>query len=271
MVERSGLDAVGLLALDAVYDHRGEPDLERTNVWVGNDYCLEVCRASDKLLPVCSVNPQRKDALDELERVHALGTVALKIVPNSQAFNPADARYEPFWQRMGDLGLPLLSHTSFEHTIHAYDQTFGRPERLRPALDSGVTVIAAHCAAAGVTHLREDIGTWMAMLEEHPNLYGDISSMVSPARFPYIRRILDHGLARQRVMLGSDFPVPIWPALFLPRLGISKVRELTRIRNPLQRNLDAFRAMGVDDDILERGASVVRLSPPRHDTNPGIA
>jgi len=206
------------------------------------------------------VNPQRKDALDELERVHALGTVALKTVPNSQAFDPSDARYKPFWQRMADLDLPLLSHTSFEHTIRAYDQRFGRPERLRPALDCGVTVIAAHCAAAGVVHLHEDMGTWVAMLEEYPNLYGDISSMVSPARFPYIRRILDSDSARQRALLGSDFPVPIWPALLLPWLGISKVRELARIRNPLQRNLAAFRAMGVDDGILGRAAQVLRLS-----------
>jgi hypothetical protein len=260
-VEESELERVALLPLDGVYDQRGDLDRDRTNVLVGNDYCLEVCRLSPKLVPACSINPQRRDALDELERVSALGAAALKVVPNSQAFDPGDPRYRPFWKRVADLGLPLLSHASFEHTIPVYDQSFGRPERLRPALECGVTVIAAHCATAGVTHLHEDYPTWLAMLKEFPNLYGDISSMASPARFPYIRRVTSHELARERILLGSDYPVLVLPLLFLPRLGFSRVRQLGRIRNPLQRNLSIFRALGVGEDILRRASRLLRLPP----------
>ena len=260
-VEESDLDRVGLLALDGVYDHRGELDRERTNVLVGNDYCLEACRLSPKLAPICSVNPQRRDALDELERVREKGAVALKTVPNSQAFDPGNPRYRGFWKRVADLGLPLVSHTSFEHTVPVHDQALGRPERLRPALECGVTVIAAHCAAAGVTHLHEDLPTWFGMIREFPNLYGDISSMASPARFPYLRRVLAHDLARERILLGSDYPVPVLPFLFLPRLGFSRVRELHRIQNPLQRNLVTFRALGVAEEALRRASKILKLSP----------
>ena len=38
-----------------------------------------------------SVNPTRKDALDELERVAALGAVLNKVLPNAMVFDPADA------------------------------------------------------------------------------------------------------------------------------------------------------------------------------------
>jgi uncharacterized protein len=76
-VEDSDLDAVGLLALDGVYDESGKLDFRRTALYVSNDYCLACCAASGKLLPVCSVNPQRKDALAELERVTAAGAVAI--------------------------------------------------------------------------------------------------------------------------------------------------------------------------------------------------
>jgi len=271
-VEESDLDGVALLALDGVYDRQGVLDRDRTRVLVGNDYCLEVCRSSSKLFPVCSVNPQRRDALDELDRVDRLGTVAIKLVPNTQGFDPQERRYEAFWKRMAERKIPLLTHTSFEHTVPVVDQAYGRPERLRPALECGVTVIAAHCSTAGISHVHEDVRTWFSMLEAFPALYGDLSSMASVARFPYLRRMLAHDLARQRILLGSDYPVPVWPALFLPQLGLSRVRKLRGIANPLQRNLETFRAMGVDGPILERASRVLRLPPnarPRAQAAPG--
>jgi len=258
-VEESDLDGAAVLAFDGVYDSQGNLDRNATRVLVGNDYCLEVCRSSPRLFPVCSVNPQRRDALDELDRVAELGTTAIKLVPNSQGFDPSNPRYEPFWRRMAALRIPLLSHASFEHTVRVIDQEYGRPGRLRLPLECGVTVIAAHCASAGISHLREDLGDWFRMIESYPRLYGDLSAMASPARFPYLPRILANPLACERAMLGSDFPVPVYPWLFLPRLGLARVRELGRIANPLQRNLATFRAMGVDEAILHRASSVLRL------------
>ncbi|QDG51984.1 amidohydrolase [Persicimonas caeni] len=255
----SDLDGVGVLALDGVYDDDGEFDRERTQVYVCNDYCLKVCEASAKLLPICSVNPKRKDAIEELERVVAHGAVAIKMLPNSQGFDPGDPDYQPFWQRMVELGVPLLIHSSFEHTIPPIDQSFGRPERLHAALSEGVTVISAHCASAGVAHIHEDIGTWQSMLREFPNLFGDISAMASMARFPYLKTVLADEVARERVALGSDFPIPVSPWLFLPQLGFQKVRELNKIDNPLQKNLETFKAMGVDNGILRRGERLLKL------------
>jgi predicted TIM-barrel fold metal-dependent hydrolase len=255
----SDLDGVGVLALDGVYDDDGEFDRERTHVYVCNDYCLEVCDSSNKLLPICSVNPQRKDAIAELERVVAAGAVAIKMLPNSQGFDPGLPDYQPFWQRMVELGVPLLIHSSFEHTIPVISQDFGRPERLHSALSEGVTVISAHCASSGVAHIHEDIGTWQAMLREFPNLFGDISAMASMARFPYLKTVLADELARERVVLGSDFPIPVSPWLFVRKLGFAKVRELSAIENPLQKNLETFRAMGVDGAILRRGSRLLKL------------
>lgn len=256
----SELDGIGVLAFDGVYDANGKLDEARTQLMVGNDYCVEVCQRSERLFAICSVNPQREDAIEELERVSELGAVAIKTLPNSQGFDPADSRYRAFWQKMQALSLPLLTHTSFEHTVPPINQEYGKPERLRPVLEQGVTVIAAHCAGAGTAHpFREDFGTWLAMLEEHENLWGDISAMASLSRYQYIRHVLASELARERVVLGSDFPVPANPAIFLRKLGIKKVRELARISNPLQKNLEIFRALGVDEAIMQRGATLLRL------------
>ena len=257
--ESSDLDAAGVLALDGVYDANGDLDRETTSVIVGNDYCLEVCEKSDALLPICSVNPARRDALEELERVVDAGSVAIKLLPNSQGVDPARPDYQPFWRRMAELGVPLLTHTSFEHTIPPIDQTYGEPERLRPVLDEGVTVIAAHCASAGVAHITEHIDVWMRMLRTYPNLYGDISAMASLARFPYLTQVLEDDVARERIALGSDFPIPVTPWLFVREIGWSKARELSGIDNPLQKNLETFRAMGCGQSILRRGSRLLRL------------
>lgn len=265
LAELSELDAVGVLAFDGVYDQRGRLDRRRTHLLVGNDYCLEVCERSPKLLPICSINPQRADAIDELQRVAELGAVAIKTLPNSQGFDPMAGRHQRFWREMARLNMPLLTHTSFEHTIPPLDQALGKPERLVPALCEGVTVIAAHCAGAGTAHpVREDFDTWHAMLERFPNLWGDISAMASLSRFQYIHRVLASPLARARTVLGSDFPIPINPVVFLPQLGLREVNRLRAIGNPLQQNLEVFRALGVDDAIMRRGVDLLRLERHPH-------
>ena len=243
-----------------MYDDAGRLDETRTHLYVPNDYLFDVCSVSEQILPIASINPQRRDALDELDRVTDRGAVAIKFLPNSQAFNPADPRYLPFWRKMADLGMPALTHTSFEHTIPPYFQEYGLPERLRPALDEGVTVIAAHCAGSGVAHIKEDFGTWLAMLHEWPNLYGDISAMASVSRFPYIHKVLAEEIAIDRVCLGSDFPVPVSPMVFARTIGLRRAMELGKIENPLQRNLETFRALGVPDAVFERGAALLRRS-----------
>ncbi|MFB6263341.1 MAG: amidohydrolase family protein, partial [Bradymonadaceae bacterium] len=154
-VDESDIEAVGLLALDGIYDDGGRLDRERTKFVVSNDYCLEVAGDHDALVPICSVHPGRSDAIEELERVVRRGAAAIKLLPNSQDIDYCDDRFRPFWQRMARLGVPLLTHTSFEHTIPPVDQSLGHPERLEPVLDEGVTVIAAHCGSSGVGHWTE--------------------------------------------------------------------------------------------------------------------
>lgn len=259
-VHSCDMDAACLLALDGIYDQNGNLDRNRTHIYVSNDYVLDVAKESEQLLPICSVNPMRRDALDELERVVEAGSVAIKWLPNSQDFDPANPAFAAFYERMAALGVPLLTHTSFEHTIPPINQLYGKPRRLELPLNLGVTVIAAHCAGAGTAHFfEEDFGDWQEMLREFPNLYGDISAMASISRFQYLTKVLADPLARERVIFGSDFPVPISPIVFARQLGIRRVRELTQLTNPLQKNLETMRAMGVDDAILHRGESILKL------------
>jgi uncharacterized protein len=263
-VTASGVDAVGLLALDGAYDTSGVMDQRATGLYVSNDYLFEVAGDSPRYLPIASVNPARRDAADELERVAALGAVAIKVLPNTQNFDPASRAFVPFWQRMAALRLPLLAHTGIEFTLPEHETVYGAPERLRPALDQGLTIIAAHCGTAGGRGLTEHLGQWLALLAEYPNLYGDLAALVSPARLPFLSRVLSDPLARQRLVLGSDYPVPVTPILASRALGLRTAWRLQRVRNPIRRNLLALRAMGMDSETETQAARLLRLPERYH-------
>src|SRR5262245_21691963 len=74
------LDAVVLLAFDAVYDRDGNRS-KRTQFHVTNDYVASLCERYPQLLFGASVHPYRKDAVAELERCVARGAVLLKWLP----------------------------------------------------------------------------------------------------------------------------------------------------------------------------------------------
>jgi len=133
-----------------VYDGAGRLDEGRTDFLIFNDHVFAVTRGSARLLPGVSVNPSRRDALDELERCAERGAVLVKVLPNTQAFDPADRRFLPFYAALARLRLPLLSHVGYEFSIIGQDQSVGDPGRLRAALDEGVTVIAAHGCSSGL-------------------------------------------------------------------------------------------------------------------------
>ena len=72
-VNASQLDYAVCLAQDAVYRADGSRDDAGTHFYVSNDYVLNLAKDSPKILPGCSINPIRRDALRELERCRAAG------------------------------------------------------------------------------------------------------------------------------------------------------------------------------------------------------
>ena len=41
----------------------------------------------------------------------------MKCLPNCQNIDCSNDRFKPFWNRMAEVGLPLLAHTGGEHTL----------------------------------------------------------------------------------------------------------------------------------------------------------
>ena len=251
-----------LLAMDGVYDAAGNLNREDTPFYVSNDYLLSVCAEHEKFVPGASVNPHRKDALDELAKVKEKGAVLIKWIPNSQNIDPSDGRLMLFYRRLRELNLPLLSHSGTEYAVSSVDQSYGDPARLRTALEEGVKVIVAHCAAGGGDRKGSYFYRFIDMIENYPNLYGDISGLGMLHYQRRMRYLLDHPTLFERMYYGSDFPLVSFPFTspyyFLGRIPLSEVWIIQEMDNILLRDAAKLRALGVPAECLARGMELLR-------------
>jgi hypothetical protein len=260
-VRGSEVDRAVALGFDAVCDARGEPDLARSQMVIPPGWVFRVCREHPELLPGPSVNPARRDAMERLEECIEGGAVLLKWLPSTQGIDPADPAHRPFYRRMADAGLPLLVHSGgSENTFAEVRPALKDLRRILLPLREGVPVIVAHLAAP-VPFRRDPDQTPLlrALMAEFPHLWADNSGMNNPARSATLGRLAADPELAARTLHGSDFPVPCNAVWHLRRLGPRRVATLERIRNPLQREIAIKRALGTPDEVLERGASVLRL------------
>ncbi len=259
LVRSSSLDAVVLLAHERVHDADGTPRDDLGSMFVPNDVVLNLAREHPEFLAGVSIHPARRDALDELGRCLANGAALMKCLPNCQNIDPSDARYRRFWERMAEARLPLLAHTGGEHTVPVVNAALADPKRLRLPLECGVTVIAAHCGTSSGAFDHDYFDDWVGMLREFPNLYGDISAMVSLNRCAHLRDCLREEI-EPRILHGSDFPVPVLGhRMWMQRwIDAKTLRATQKIANPLERDWQFKRALGFSESALTRASSLLR-------------
>jgi len=247
-----------LLALDAVHDEGGRPDLPATEFATPDGYVLGVARRRpDLFLAGISVHPYRRDALPALEAGAAAGAALVKWLPSAQRIDPASPRCDAFYRRLAALRPPLLVHAGEEQAVHAgQGQELGNPLRLRRALDAGVTVIAAHCATLGedqdldAAPPRPRLHCFDLFLRlarerrQRGRLLGDLSGVVHYNRCWALPVLLGEPALHPLLVNGSDYPLPaVDPVIQLGRLVDAGVLE-EGLRPPLRElwrhNLFAF-------------------------------
>jgi predicted TIM-barrel fold metal-dependent hydrolase len=244
-----------LLAMDQAYAADGTPDPRRTEFHVPNAYVVDAAaRSGDLIAPAVSIHPGRPDAIQELEACAARGARLVKWLPNAQAIDPADPRYDGFYRRMKDLHMVLLTHAGEEKAVAVKGaQALGNPLRLRRPLDLGLTVIVAHCASLGRNEDLDHPGRtatnfelFLRLMAEPAyggRLYGDLSAIAQVNRLPQpLRYLLAHPELDGRLLNGSDYPLPgvdlvIWTRrlVTLGLLSGAERKALNEIwkRNPL--------------------------------------
>src|ERR1044071_2200416 len=179
-----------LLAFDKNYNCDGSANLAKTEFYVPNNYVFDLVAAHPDLFePVLSINPYRLNALKDLAEGARLGARIVKWLPNAMGIDPSDERCDPFYAKMRELDLVLLSHGGEEKAVEAEeDQKLGNPLLLRRALDHGVKVIIAHCAGLGTNEdldskdreRRHNFDLFLRLMDEKRYeglVFGEVSAM----------------------------------------------------------------------------------------------
>lgn len=256
-LDASPVDRVLLFAQDGRYDARGELDAENTHFYVPNDHLFAVCaQAPDRLFACASINPERRDALVEADRCKARGAKAVKVHPPTQAVDPADPAFRPFWRRLAELGLVLVVHTGTEHASHVTNFEVCDPARLEPALQEGCTVVAAHSGFGSFLDGRDFFPSLQDLVRRYDRLYCDTAVLASTFRWRNLPRLLADDAVLARTIHGSDWPFPSNAAVFWNRLSPGALAELLEERNLFARDLELKRALGLPDACLTRGLDV---------------
>lgn len=231
-----------LLGLDGVYDPAGKLDEGGTNFLISNDAVLEAAAGNDRFLAGVSINPRRRDAVDELERCAEKGAFLVKWLPNAQGFDPGEKSCVPFYRALAKRSVPLLSHVGFEFSLIGRDQSVGNPERLIPALEEGATVIAAHGCSSGIL-IERHFDTMLELAGRYERFFVDTSALTLPNRVRALLKIRRRPELFERLVFGTDYPLDVfsYPALLGGSLrGFLSARSSTNRFDRQARVLDSL-------------------------------
>jgi len=242
-----------LLAMDGVYMSDGRLNLQETDFLLSNDYVLQQAQEHPReFLAGISINPQRRDAIEELHRCAEAGAVLVKILPNAQQFDPGHYQYQKFYRTLTELGLPLLSHVGYEFSLSGKDQSLGDPNRLRTALEEGTTVIAAHGCSYGLMVYEKFFPTLLQFVNHYPNFYADVSALTLPNRLNMLLKLRHHPEIFDRLLFGTDYPLsvfqlPLWGVMNLPA-----IRQMRNTTNRFDRQYLACQGIGLKFESFEK-------------------
>ena len=235
-----------LLGMDGVYDQNGRLNQAHTDFLISNDYVLNIARAyPNEFLAGVSINPQRRDAVEEVHRCADAGAALVKVLPNAQQFNPADLHYKAFYRTLAERKLPFLSHVGYEFSLIGKDQSVGDPDRLRPALEEGATVIAAHACSYGLILYEKFLPTLRDFVQRYPNFYADISALTLPNRVQMLLHLRRYPEIHERLLFGTDYPLSVFHLAAWGRVALGTLYDIVRTKNRFDRQVSVCRGLGL--------------------------
>lgn len=257
----SSVNRAVLVAQDSRYDDAGKRDLEQTSFFVPNEYLFHVVsRFPELFIPCISINPARRDAVDELEKWTEQGARILKIHPPIQYVDPGESRFRPFYRKCSDKSIIVMVHTGTEHSAEIVGHEYSQPQRLVVALEEGCTVVAAHSGMSAFFDREDFFPQLLPLIRRFPNLYCDTAVLADKFRWRNLPRIIDTPEVLQRTIYGSDTPFPSNALVFWNRLRPPKLLSLVSEANLFERDFRLKQALGLPTEVFERGAKVLSLA-----------
>jgi len=135
--------------------------------------------------------------------------------------DPLHDKSVEFCREMKKLGMVLLTHTGQEEAVESNKyQSLGNPLLLRRILDTGVTVIMAHCGSTGKSadldktskKYTSNFELFARMMDDpkyKKNLFADVSAVTMFNRDQNdLKTLLNRSDWHPRLINGSDYPLP---------------------------------------------------------------
>jgi predicted TIM-barrel fold metal-dependent hydrolase len=262
IVQSKYVDQAVVLALDGVINEKTKIlDRKKTQVYVSNEFVATQTAKYQSLLFGASINPNREDSLELLEEVYQQGAVLIKWIPSIMYIDPSDEKFIPFYKRMAELNIPLLTHTGMEKSFANAKDQFSDPRLLELPLRYGVTVIAAHIATTGESDGQDNFERILPMFDEFPKLYTDISSLTQLNKLGYLAKAIKHPGLTERMIYGSDWPLSSFPLVspfyHMNHIGIKKSWRVSRYKNKWDLDIKLKEAFGVPETVFTRRLGIL--------------
>lgn len=246
------IEKIVLFGVDAKVDDEGNVLHKDKTVCASNeDVAALYAQFPELIIPFFSINPKRPDALELIEKYHALGFKGAKFLQNYWGVDTREVRYRAYFEKLAALELPLIVHVGSESSVHSY-KTCESIEMLRQPLDVGVKVICAHMAlsyeprhifkalSSNPKRFNEDYFTLLEMLKTHDNLYADVSALLTPVRAKVLRHLSTQSDIHPKLLFGSDYPVPFTTVWNSYDIALLKRICLTQEKNVFDRYAKAI-------------------------------
>ncbi len=243
------VDKACLFGVDVRLDKNGkEIDRDPTVCALSDDVVAVANRYPNQFIPFFSINPRRGDALEEIERQIENGCKGAKFLQNYWGVDLNDESFIPYYEKLEQLGIPLIIHVGSEYSIDSFTE-YESTDMLRLPLETGVTVIAAHMGLGRINYklkfwrnlsknpdyFDQDYYQLLEMLEQHPNLYADISAILAPMRARALRHLSEQTQAHEKILFGTDYPVPFTIGMNSYDLPKQQRKDIGKIANPFDR------------------------------------
>lgn len=261
----SVVDNFVMLPMDGVYNElTGEMVKDQSIIYTSNEKVVEVCKKNTKLIAAASINPYRKDAMEELEKAVKNNVALVKWLPGLQMFSPNSEKAVNFAKECKKYGLPLLIHVGPEFSFpgNRIINEYHKIDSVFPILDTGCKVILPHVGGFSILKENKELDKLEKLVDEYPNLYFDNSGILTYHRSGRTIRVLSRQKIMDRIIYGTDFPVTAYLSPFIQRfLSKQKIINALRIakeKNSINKDLFIKQDLEFDEKTFYRGYKVIR-------------
>ncbi|MFO7796967.1 MAG: amidohydrolase family protein [Promethearchaeati archaeon] len=170
-----------------------------------DDLAMFIEKYPKRFIGFAGIDPPSSDALDQLDyAINSLDLKGVKLVPPVQKFDPKNEVYNPIWEKIVDLNIPLWIHGGHQVSTAGSIAKYGHPMRIDDLAMRfpEMTIIIGH------------MGTpWFwdtfSVVIRHPNVYVDISA--HPELYQYFPwDAYTNSNIEDKVLFASDHPLCHW-------------------------------------------------------------